>query len=226
MRSLINVSSILILAALVIAVGIGCTQTGERDVSSHAEIALPPPSLVGKVSVEAALAKRRSVRSFAQQDLTLQQTGQLAWAAQGITDASGGRRTSPSAGAIYPMKVYLVKHDGVFEYVPDGHKLRRLFGDDRRADLNSQPSVRQAPLDIVITGDYAKTRAKYDERAERYVIIEAGHIGQNIHLQAVALGLGSVSVGAFNDGVVTEVLALPSRETPLYIIPVGYPSGT
>ncbi|UCC68624.1 MAG: SagB/ThcOx family dehydrogenase [Armatimonadota bacterium] len=207
--------------------GLGCGQpTTPRGAT---ELALPPPSTSGEVSVEQALGKRRSIRQFRRQDLTLEQIGQLAWAAQGITKPDTGFRTAPSAGALYPLELYLLTRDGVFRYVPKGHKLVQLAEADKRGDLAraalGQPWVSAAPLDFVISGVYARTRAKYGDRAERYVILEAGHVAQNIHLQAVALGLGSVPVGAYTDEAVSKVLDLSAEETPLYIIPVGYPAG-
>jgi len=182
------------LIALGILFGVGCAQvaTGQREAAQAADISLPAPSLTGKVSVEEALAKRRSVRSFTQQGLSLQQIGQLAWAAQGIT-GSGGKRTAPSAMAVYPLQLYLITSDGVFRYLPEGHRLAKVSGSDARAALSSQFSVRDAPLDFVIVGDLAKARARLGDRAERFVCIEAGHVAQNIHLQAVALALMTVA---------------------------------
>jgi SagB-type dehydrogenase family enzyme len=212
-------------AVLLIAAGIGCTQTAPTavTVAPAAEVALPAPSLVGKVSVEAALAARRSVRSFAPQELTLQQVSQLAWAAQGITDARTGHRTAPSAMAVYPMTVYLVKSDGVFEYVPDGHRLKKLSAGDHRAEVSGQAAVRQAPLDIVIVGDSAKARAKFRDRADRWVAVEAGLIAENIHLQAVGLDLASLTVGGYAEADVTKALSLSAEQTPVLVIPVGVP---
>jgi SagB-type dehydrogenase family enzyme len=223
MKSRRLLSSIL-LAMLIGAVArIGCAQPATSDVNAAqaVEIPLPAPSLTGKVSVEEALAKRRSIRSFTQQDLSLEQIGQLAWAAQGITDPQG-HRTAPSAIAVYPLELYLVKGDGVFRYVPEGHKLAKLSSSDVRAQLCGQASVREAPLDFVIVGDSGKA-ARFGGRAERFMSIEAGHVAQNIHLEAVALGLGSVSVGGYKDEDVTKALALTPQDIPLYIIPVGYP---
>jgi len=216
--------SVLSLTLLGTVVGVGCAQvaTEQPEAAQAAEVSLPAPSLTGKVSVEETLAKRRSVRSFTAQDLTLQQIGQLAWAAQGIT-GSGGRRTAPSAMALYPLQLYLAQRDGVFRYLPEGHKLVKVSGRDVRAALSTQASVQGAPLDFVIVGDFAKARARFGERAERFVSLEAGHVAQNIHLQAVALGLGSVPVGGYKDEDVTQALGLAAQETPLYIIPVGHP---
>jgi SagB-type dehydrogenase family enzyme len=219
--------AILIGAALGIAGGLGCGQNApSRSGSAGAEVRLPQPRLTGPVSVEEALARRRSVRQFADKDLTIQQVSQLAWAAQGITEPQRGLRTAPSAGALYPLELYLVKRDGLFHYIPQGHKLIQLSGQDLRGPLSQaalgQSHVRAAALDVVIAAVYQRTRVKYGARAERYVHIEAGHVGQNIHLEAVALGLGSGSVGAFEDGAVAKVLGLPADETPIYIIAVGH----
>jgi len=223
---------ILILGSIALPGILGCgqpTAAGTGASPSGTEVSLPPPSTDGEMSLEQTLAKRRSIREFARQDLTLEQIGQLAWAAQGITKPDTGFRTAPSAGATYPLELYLLTKDGVFRYVPKGHKLARVSTDDKRAALaraaSGQGSVSGAPLDFVITGVYARTSAKYGDRAERYVVLEAGHAAQNIHLQAVALGLGSVSVGAYTDEAVSKVLDLPADEIPLYIIPVGHPAG-
>lgn len=192
------------------------------------EIQLPKPQTKGKISLEEAIAKRRSVRSFSSKELTWQEISQLLWAAQGVTQRRGGRglRSAPSAGALYPMEIYALTKDGVYHYIPDAHALEVLRETDLRNDLSSaslgQSSVRQASLDIVICAIYERVTSSYGERGRRYTDIEAGHIAQNIHLQAVALGLGSVPIGAFNDGQVKSVLNLPKDEVPLYIIPIGY----
>jgi len=212
--------------ALFFGAVLSCGQPAlDSGAAAPVEIALPAPDTIGKVPLEQTLAKRRSLRQFAPEDLALRQIGQLCWAAQGITEPARGLRTAPSAGATYPLELYLVKRDGLFRYLPQGHRLVRLSDDDKRAALSTQTCVRAAPVDFVIVGVMERTRAKYGSRAERYVHIEAGHVGQNLHLQAVALGLGSVSVGAFQDAEVSRALNLPEEQTPLYIIPVGVPTG-
>jgi SagB-type dehydrogenase family enzyme len=211
------------LVSLAIAAAVGYTQlAAAAEMSQGPEITLPAPSLTGGMSLEEALAKRRSVRSFTEGKLTLDQIGQLAWAAQGITDEHG-HRTAPSAMAVYPLTVYAVVGEGAFRYVPQGHKLARISERDVRALLSTQGSVRTAPLDIVIAADFALARARFGERAERFVSIEAGHIAQNVLLQAVALGLGAVPVGGYQEDGVREALGLRAEETPLYVIPVGHP---
>ncbi|MEW6685199.1 MAG: SagB/ThcOx family dehydrogenase [Candidatus Edwardsbacteria bacterium] len=189
-------------------------------------ITLPKPVTKGTVSLEECLLKRRSKRAYRVQDLTLEQISQLCWATQGITETVGGFRTAPSAGATYPLELYLVKSDGLFHYLPEGHKLEKVKAGDFRKSLCSaalgQRFVAEAPVDFVITAIYERTTARYRQRGIRYVDIEVGHAAQNLHLQAVALGLGSVPVGAFDDDAVSEILSLPKEEKPLYIIPVGY----
>jgi len=197
--------------------------------AAGSEIALPAPRLTGPLSVEAALARRRSVRDFASRGLTLSQLGQLAWAAQGITEPRRGLRTAPSAGALYPLQLYLVTREAVYRYLPQGHRLLVVAPADRKAALAEaalgQACVRGAPLVVVMAADLGRTQGKYGARGERYVHIEAGHVGQNLHLQAVALGLGSVSVGAFDDGAVARVLGLPAGQRPVYLIAVGAKAG-
>jgi SagB-type dehydrogenase family enzyme len=195
-----------------------------------AVIALPEPALDSGTSVEAALLERRSIREYRQAPLTLAQVGQLLWAAQGIT-ASDGKRTAPSAGALYPLEVYAVIGNvdglapGVYRYRPDVHAIVKVLDGDSRRDLArvalNQTWVSEGAIDIVITAVYERTTGKYGERGIRYVHMEAGHASENIYLQAVALGLGMVTIGAFDDDDVKKVLSLPDNEAPLYIMPVG-----
>jgi SagB-type dehydrogenase family enzyme len=215
---------ILLVFALLFSAALSCGQPAvEGSTAAPVEIALPAPDTIGKVPVEQALAKRRSVRQFAPEDLTLSQIGQLCWAAQGITEPTHGLRTAPSAMAAYPLDLYVVKSDGVFRYLPQGHKLIKLSGEDKRAAISTQASVGAAPVVFVMVGVMSRT-ARFGPRAERFVAIEAGHVGQNLHLQAVALGLGSVSVGGFQDADVVKALDLPEGQTPFYVIPVGKPA--
>jgi SagB-type dehydrogenase family enzyme len=188
-------------------------------------IALPTPQLKGTLTLEETLTQRRSVREFAETPLTQQELGQLLWAAQGITHPAG-LRTAPSAGALYPLEVYAVTRDAVYRYDPQGHHLVVQVQGDVRPALYAaalmQAPVLRAPCVIVIAAVYARTSAKYgEERAPRYVHLEAGHAAQNILLQAVALDLGAVPIGAFYDDKVKQVLALPADHDPLYLIPVG-----
>ena len=202
--------------------------TEEIAMAKSKEIQLPAPAKASKVSLEEAILNRRSQRSFIKKDLDWAQIGQLLWAAQGIASKKRGAnlRTAPSAGALYPMEIYLLSKDGLFHYLSKGHGLEVLAQTDLRDSLAvaalGQESIAQAPVDIVICAVYQRVTGKYGQRGKRYVHIEAGHIAQNIHLQAVALGLGSVPIGAFSDEEVRHLLSLPPEHEPLYIIPVGY----
>lgn len=222
----------LVLAALLAA---GCA--AERTVppppaspmsDSVTLIALPTPRPQGRLSLEETLAQRRSVREYTPRLLTREETGQLLWAAQGIT-SERGFRTAPSAGALYPLEVYLVLPEGVYHYLPEEHQLNLVKGGDVRPALRDaavgQEPVSDAPAVFVIAGVYARTAAKYGDRAERYVHLEAGHAAQNLLLQAVSLGLGGVSIGAFYDEPVRDIVGMGADETPLYLIPVGEPAG-
>ncbi|GAB6058635.1 SagB/ThcOx family dehydrogenase [Desulfonatronum parangueonense] len=200
---------------------------------TNSNLALPPPILAGETSLEQALNKRRSVRRFSNQPLTLQEIGQLLWATQGISDHNRGFRTAPSAGATYPLEVLVVVADakelapGLYRYHPQGHELRIMKQGDHRSALfraaMSQSPIDSAPATIVITAVQERTESRYGGRAERYVAMEAGHAAQNLSLQAVALDLGTVVIGAFDDTRITELLTLHSGESPLYLIPVGRP---
>ncbi len=179
------------------------------------------------MSLESALAQRRSLREFDRRELTLAEIGQILWAAQGITNSDEGLRTAPSAGALYPLEVYVATSSGVFHYRPINHILVRAILEDVRRQLRQatpeQGWVEEAPCVFVIAGIYERTTGKYRDLRIRYVHLEAGHVAQNILLQAVALGLGGVTVGAFRQRPVEKILDLREREKALYLIPVGQP---
>jgi SagB-type dehydrogenase family enzyme len=194
------------------------------------QITLPKLRYAGTTSVEQALLTRRSVREFRDASLTLDDLGQLLWAAQGITERAG-YRTSPSAGALYPLEVYAVAGNvkglpaGLYHYVPHGHGLRRIADWDKRQALAratyDQPSITEAPAILTLCAVYERVTGKYGDRGLRYVHMEAGHAAQNVYLQALSLQLGTVVLGAFDDRDVKGVLNLNGRETPLYLMPVG-----
>jgi SagB-type dehydrogenase family enzyme len=188
-------------------------------------ITLPAPNQDGSMSLEKAIAIRRSRRDFSSQSLTFEQIGQLCWAAQGRV-AGSRYRTTPSAGATYPLELFIVTGDGLFRYLPDRHSLEKLSGQDLRTDLTSaawgQGFIEAAPLTLVFAAEFSRTTNHYGKRGIRYVYMEAGHAAQNVHLQAEALGLGSVAVGAFDDTSVSKVLSLPKNLEPLYMVTVGY----
>ena len=190
------------------------------------EIQLPKPRIYKSLYLDQAIQQRRSVRSFKDKELTLNQISQLLWAAQGITDPNRGLRSAPSAGALYPLTIYLVKKDGIWRYNVNNHSIKLIVSGDLRKNLAQaalgQSPIKEASLSIVITADYKKITPKYRERGIRYTHIETGHTAQNLILEAVALGLSSVTIGAFYDERVKSLLNLPGDEVALYIIPIGY----
>ena len=193
------------------------------------------PKTSGAVSVEEALARRRSVREYADKSLIIEQVMQLLWAAQGITHRQYGFRTAPSAGGTYPLEIYVVTKPsgvegleaGIYHYEPRDHRLvERIMGDfsgQLMAAALDQEWVGSAPVNFVITAVFDRTTGKYGERGVRYVWQETGHAAQNIYLQAVALGLGNVVIGGFHDAEVERSLELSDREKAAYVIPVGVP---
>ncbi len=197
------------------------------------KVVLPSPSLRGNVSVEEAIHWRRSERRYTSSKLMLEHVSQLVWCAQGITDHRNMLRAAPSAGATYPLEVYVVVRSGgvegleagVYHYQPEDHSLELIRRGDFNEELASaclgQSWVKDAPLNIVITAIYTRTARRYGTRGERYVHIEVGHVSQNIYLQATAMGLGTVAVGAFYDDKVGEVLGVSGEERPMYVMPVG-----
>lgn len=194
------------------------------------DIKLPTPVLKGKMSVEEALLVRRSIRDLKSNTISLSEVGQLLWSAQGVT-AQDDKRTSPSAGALYPLQIYLVAgmvedlESGVYHYKPASHALQLVISGDKRKGLyvaaGMQSALFRNAAVLVLTADYNRTTAKYGERAYRYVHMEAGHVSENIYLQATSLKIGTVAMGAFSDTLVRTILSLPQNEQPLYLMPIG-----
>ncbi|CAL7960173.1 Nitroreductase domain-containing protein [Gammaproteobacteria bacterium] len=186
---------------------------------------LPKPTINKAFSLDEAIEQRRSVRSFSNKALTQEQISQLLWAAQGITDKKRALRAAPSAGALYPLQLYVVKNDGMWIYLPQEHSLRNIVDRDLRAELANcclhQSAVKQASLNIVIIADYSVIAKKYGDRAIRYTHFETGHVAQNILLEATSLGLSAVPIGAIEDAAIQKLLSLPSSQTALYVISVG-----
>ena len=197
---------------------------------SNEHIKLPNPRTMGEQSVEMLFKQRRSVRSYQKSPLNLAEVGQLLWSAQGISDAQG-LRTAPSAGALYPLKLFVVVGDvnelspGIYQYNPKDHSLLKTANGDLRKSLKKaaldQTCVGDAAIIFVFTAIYQRTTWKYGKRGVRYVHMEVGHAGQNLFLQAEGLGLGTVVVGAFDDDEVREVLNLDTDVQPLSLMPVG-----
>jgi SagB-type dehydrogenase family enzyme len=194
-------------------------------------IKLPEPKYNSNTSIEQALLKRRSVREYKNKALTLNEISQLLWSAQGITEPRMGFRTAPSAGALYPLELYVVignvdgLANGIYKYNPHGHGLILVVKGDKRDELCNaalgQLYVKEAAAVIVFSAVYSRITWKYGERGIRYTHIEVGHAAQNVYLQAVSLNLGTVAIGAFNDKEVKKIMNMDDKEEPVYIMPVG-----
>lgn len=227
---------LIILLAAVIAYLIWPKSNETQQIIVTGTVDLPEPQITGNISVEQAIHDRRSVRRYTNQSLTLQDISQLMWAVYGITNQTTNFRVVPSAGRTYPLEVYLsigrdgVKglNEGVYHYNPFNHSLEQILGNDVRPELsqaaNGQPWVKEAPVNIIITGNYQKMIDKYkDEKlSTRFVDMEAGHAGQNIYLIAESRNLATVALGSFRDDSVRQILRIPANEKTLYIYPVGY----
>lgn len=195
------------------------------------KVKLPGPEISGRSHIEELIAKRRSVRRYTDNKLSESVISRLLWAAQGIS-SDDGLRTSPSAGALYPLEIHVVigggseLEPGIYRYIPEGHALVREIAGDVREKLSKaalfQPMIGSAPVSLVISAVYPRITSKYGSRGLRYAHMEAGHAAQNVCLLGVELGIGTCTVGAFEDEKVRTVLKLPANEDPLYILPLGY----
>jgi SagB-type dehydrogenase family enzyme len=236
-RSVLVVLAVVV-ASLVVDLFLGAfrvvTRRDDVEWDAIAVAALPEPQRSGDLSIEGAIADRRSRRTYADDPLTRAELGQLLWAAQGVTERSSGHRAAPSAGALYPLELYVVVGEpgvsglatGVYRYRPETHELARGSNENVQAALADaaldQRFVERAPVDIVVCGVDERTTGKYGTRGKRrYVPMEAGHAGENVYLQAEALGLSTVSIGAFRDDRILDIVGASSNQRPLYIFPVG-----
>lgn len=234
---------ILVISALIVIGSIGFSLFGtrfkveKRPKKTELKIKLPQPSYRSEISIEEALKRRRSIREYEDRPLTIKHVSQLFWAAQGVTKPdpwlrAGGFKTAPSAGATYPLEVYMIVKEGgvegleagIYHYLPKTHEIELLKKGDYSRDLMKaaldQEWVGAAPINMVITAIYERTTGRYGDRGIRYVHMEVGHVGENVYLQCVSLGLGCVVIGAFYDDQVKEILGVD--EAPLYIIPIGF----
>jgi SagB-type dehydrogenase family enzyme len=214
---------------------LGWASAKKKQKHREAVLRLPLPTWQGTVSVEQAIKQRRTTRSFASRSLNLNQLSQLLWSASGITQENGYKRAAPSAGALYPMDVYVVvgRHSiismnaGIYHYEPGRHQLSEVSKGDMRSSVAraslAQMWMAEAPITIVITAQYERATVKYGKRGIQYALIEAGHIGQNIFLQAQALDLEAGIVGAFRDEGISDAMNIPSPHEPILLMPVGYP---
>ncbi len=187
-------------------------------------VQLPEPRHSGPLSLEEAIRTRRSIREFRVAPLTEDEISQLLWATQGIT-GDQGYRAAPSAGAFYPLEVYVLTCDGLDHHEVEAHALRRVAAGDMRAELRAvcfdQSCITSAPAVFVFTAVYDRTCREYGSRGRMYVHMDVGHAAQNLLLQAEAMGLAGVPVAAFDPAEVARILSLPAEEDAVYLVPVG-----
>jgi len=231
-----------VIAVAVLTAALGASPaldaTAEEDQEEMAPTRLPAPSFEGGVSVERALARRRSVRSYEDRALDLGQISQLLWSAGGQTGARSWQRAAPSAGGLHPLDLYLVVGQGsveglaagVWHYEPLDHALSLVAPGDRRPELmgaaHGQQQVGGAEVDVVVTIEFRRTTRKYGERGRRYAFMDCGFACENLFLQAQALGLALCPVGAFRDAEVATALDLPEAHEPAMILTIGHPRGS
>ena len=213
----------------VFSTSISCKEKGIMQKQNQI-IKLPEPKFKSSISIEEAINKRRSIRKFDDSPLEINEISQLLWAAQGI-NTSDGRRTVPSAGATYPLEIYLASRKingldkGLYKYNPQSHSLIPIKYGDISSDIANSTLqkniIYSATAIFIITADFERTTSVYGSRGNIYVYFEVGHAAQNLSLQAVGLKIGSVMIGAFDEKELKRLLGLPINETPLYIIPCG-----
>ena len=195
-------------------------------------IHLPPPPRRDASLLESLIFRRRSRRSFSSRPVSREALSLLLWAVQGVTSPEGFR-TAPSAGALYPLEVFIICGPlpefpaGVYHYRPETHTLARQASGDCRAELAraawDQDFIAVAPVTFLIAADFRRTTAKYGRRGVQYVFLEAGHAAQNLYLAVERWGLGTVAVGAFREDTVRRLAGMNTEWTPIYLLPVGYP---
>jgi SagB-type dehydrogenase family enzyme len=205
-------------------------RSGRAAGAPSLKVALPEVVLAGEATLRRTLETRRSTREYSEAPLQLQQVASLLWAAQGIT-SPGGLRTAPSAGAIYPLRGYFLSFRveglpaGFYGFAVDTRALTMLTRGDKQAHLvkacSDQQCVQECAAALLLTAWYGRVRREFGALAEKLVAIEAGHIGQNWHLQAAALGLGSISLGNFDATAVKMLLPIPQDEEPVYLLLAG-----
>lgn len=226
---------ILLLVPALIAVTFLCAAAGDGDggggdmtAKEGKRIELPVVTGYGGFPLEQALGTRRSVREYTNDKLDIVVISKLLWSAQGVTESKYGLRAAPSAGATYPLELYVATDEFLARYNPSRHDMTVTLEGDVRAALAEaalgQQWVENAPVVFVFAAVVSRTAARYGGRAERYVKIEVGLASENLMLQAVALGLGSVAVGAYDDDDVKNVLQLPDEQEVFLIVPVGRPA--
>jgi SagB-type dehydrogenase family enzyme len=191
-------------------------------------IKLPRADFRGKI-IEDCIRERMSKRYYRAEPLKIEEVAQILWAAQGMINKE--KRSAPSAGATYPLKLYAMcgnvdgLEKGLYLYLSQEHALEEKINEDLRKSLCkcalNQEWIEKAALVLIFVAVYKRTTMYYGERGTMYVHIETGHSAQNVYLECVSMGLGTVAVGAFHPGEVKKLLLLSKEEEPLYIMPIG-----
>ena len=208
-----------------------------KEYPGNNRVSLPSPAKMGGISLDQALRKRKSVRTYANKPLSKEQLAYLLWSSTGIQRREDGReyRTVPSAGGLYPIETYLVVNNvedvpqGVYHYSVQQHLLEELqTGDFSRpitAAALGQRMCSQAAVVFIWTAIFQRSKWKYGERAYRYIYLDAGHMAQNLALSAVSLGLGSCHIGALFDEEVNSIVQVDGiDESVVYMTIAGWPS--
>lgn len=181
------------------------------------------------------LKERRSRRDYRDQSITLEQLAILLWSIQGVIEAGSGYslRTAPSAGARHPLETYLNLNrvagqtPGLYRYLPFQHQLARLSDDQQISHRLAKACLGQnffntCAVSLIWTAVIQRSRWKYQQRAYRYIYLDAGHVCQNLYLACEALGLGCCAVAAFDDDAVNKILDLDGKEEfVIYLATVG-----
>jgi len=207
-----------------------------KSYPSSPKIKLEAPQDQGGMSLWEAIKRRRSIRSFRDESMKKSELSQLLWASQGITKKSMGYelRSTPSAGALYPVETYLIIlgvegiQPGVYHYDVKNHELEELrtgdFGSQIAKASLDQDFVAEAAVVFIWTAIFERSKWKYGERAYRYVYLDAGHIAQNLALAAISLGMGTCQVAALYDDEVNRIIDVDGvEESVLYMTVVGRP---
>jgi len=207
-----------------------------KEYPDKPSIALPAPEQVVTSSVDQALRQRRSIRSYSDRPLSIEQLSYLLWASTGIQRRARNFefRTAPSAGALYPIETYVVVNNvenvpqGLYHYSIKQHTLEELqTGDISQAITTAAMGQRicsQAAAVFIWTAVFQRTKWRYRDRAYRYIYLDAGHIAQNLALSATSLGLGSCQIGALFDEEVNEIVGVDGiEESTIYMTVAGWP---
>ena len=223
-------TKIQISTGLLITLLTGCLNYSSK-MNSKEIISLPKPNLKSNMTVEQAIAKRRSIRKYANKPLTLEQLSQILWAAQGKSGPERHHHAAPSAGGIHPLQLYIIAtnvselNKGIYKYDPQKNSLSLKHSNHKRDNVHQaaygQSAILSAPVILVFVAQFQKTMNKYGPKAKAFVYTDLGHSAENVYLQATALGIGTVAMGGIEEKKITEILELPEDEDVIYLMPLG-----